>query len=1040
MATYPATARAAYEQLQALSSRLSDPATRDLARAELRALADLAATRPENAPLRLAVVHVAVGARQERLELLLLPSIFAPEEWAFTFLEGLLEVPLDEYEGKRLVEVGSGSGWICIALARFTQLARLVGLDLNPQAAAVATCNAWLNGDEAMLARLSFDTSDLIDALAPDERWDFIVGCIPQVLRSEGQPSAAPELAGDEQALYDLSNYTTLQNVYEDSFGLGLIARLLDEAPERFAPAGRCVLNLAGRPGRAIIERMFSRRGFAAEVLFARRVMQAADTDIRPLVDLERRTRREFEFYLEAHSPEPIRAETALGLLEAGQPAAQPIWHEVAVWQARLRLPRETLALRRALRAMQAEKLLADLDLSSASQEQLDLVASLAQRLADTPYLPYAHEAGDASFRAGVARYLRRFFDLALDPAEIFVAPEREQAIYALLLATCDPGDRVLVSRNVHAVCAPALTKAGVHATITNNTLREVGRLLEVFDVKMVLLAVEPEERSNLAALRDILDACERRGILVVIDESAYFRITSGVEPRTLFEFLAREPHRTHLVVLYGLIKNAVFADLELSLLLPVPARLHADLAMAAEVTYSRIGTLPQWLYERLFADLLSFRISFGPPPPPPRPLADVPMPRSRRMAALSEMPAFAPKVFREDDPELIRLDYGENEVALPLPLIEGLIAACAAPAGADGQHVLAAAIASLLLESRGVRYTPGEIVLGQGVWPLVHDLGVALAARLGRPPRVFVATPCYALLAPTLAASGCVVEARPLASLYARRDATPGPTPDAAGAPDVIVVSQPSNPAGTYLTHEELVALSNYVVERRALLVSDEIFGLLDLTSPATETVPSPVTLEQAVPGIGARTLVLGGLSKELAAGGLRVGWMALRDTELAEQLRGVALGRVHLVAARTAAHVYGAWRRSAGGRLAHPARHRALREYLAAMRRDLAAKHQLAASAFPPPAEREVRNAGGLFLAPDVSAWLGCRAGDEVLTPENLARVIYEATHVVVNDGAWCGDPERVRVVFSVPQDRLERAVARLRAFAQSLRRAAT
>ena len=75
---------------------------------------------------------------QERLELFLPPSIFAPEAWAYTFLEGLLQVPQDEYDGKRLVEVGTGSGWICIALAKFTRLARIHGTDLNPHAPWVA--------------------------------------------------------------------------------------------------------------------------------------------------------------------------------------------------------------------------------------------------------------------------------------------------------------------------------------------------------------------------------------------------------------------------------------------------------------------------------------------------------------------------------------------------------------------------------------------------------------------------------------------------------------------------------------------------------------------------------------------------------------------------------------------------------------------------------------------------------------------------------------------------------------------------------------
>ncbi len=55
--------------------------------------------------------------------------------------------------------------------------------------------------------------------------------------------------------------------------------------------------------------------------------------------------------------------------------------------------------------------------------------------------------------------------------------------------------------------------------------------------------------------------------------------------------------------------------------------------------------------------------------------------------------------------------------------------------------------------------------------------------------------------------------------------------------------------------------------------------------------------------------------------------------------------------------------------------------------------------------------------------------------LTPENLPAVISARTHVVLNSGAWCGDPERVRVVFSLPREVLLRARERLRAFASSL-----
>ncbi|WP_373046062.1 aminotransferase class I/II-fold pyridoxal phosphate-dependent enzyme [Vulgatibacter sp.] len=1017
MTTYPASARAAYEKLHRLELALGDPASRPAALEELRALADLARDQPEGAPLRLAVVEAAVGTAQERLELFLLPTIFAPEDWAYTFLEGLLKVPIDEYDGKSLVEVGTGSGWIPIALSKFTRLSRIVGVDLNPQAPAVATCNAWLNCDADQIARLSFGVSDLLKGLPADARWDFVVGCIPQVLRTEG----IDEPKGEEEALYDLSNYCAIQNVYEDHFGLGLIARLLDECPEILAPGGRLLLNLAGRPGRGIIERMFSRRGFRTEVLVARRVKQAADTDIRPLVALEQRTQREFEFFVHQHSAEPLRAETALGWLQAGH----PIWHEVAVWSAQPMLPRETLLLRRALQDLGAGYLLDELDLGAGSQEQLDFVAHLAERLASNPVIPYAHEAGDPSFRSLIARYLARFFDLRLDEREIFVAPEREQAVHSLLLSTCDPGDGVLISRNVHGTYAKALEKAGVRATVTNNTLREIRRLLSAFDVKVAILSVEPSERSNLSALREIVDEAAARGILVILDESPFFHITSGVEPHTLFEFLAREPHRPNLVVLYGLIKNAVFPDFELTLLLPVPAQLHADLEVAAEVTYSRIATPVQWFYERLFAELLAFRISFAAaenPGPRREPVRE--LPRSVRIARIASFPAFAPKVFQEDDPELVRLDYGENEAPVPQPLAEGLVAAAAVPPSAAPVHGLEEAIAAFLLETRGVRYDREEIVVGQGVWPLIHDFAWALGKQLGRAPRLYVATPCYGVLAPTLEAAGAVVEQGPLAALYERRGGS---------APDAVVISQPSNPQGCYLSREELVALAAWAAEHRCRIVSDEIFGLVNLTHTAAETVRSPVTLEQAVPGTSGLTVVLGGLSKEFAAGGMRVGWLATHDADLASLVREAALGTLQLVAARTGSHLYAAFGRTAAGRLVHPRRHRALREHLGSMRRDLAKKRARIAGALG--LEGGSDEAGGLFLAPVVRAWMGRSIDGEALTPENLPRKLYEHTHVVVNGGPWCGDPERIRLVFSIPEEKLERAAERLAAFAKSL-----
>ena len=122
--------------------------------------------------------------------------------------------------------------------------------------------------------------------------------------------------------------------------------------------------------------------------------------------------------------------------------------------------------------------------------------------------------------------------------------------------------------------------------------------------------------------------------------------------------------------------------------------------------------------------------------------------------------------------------------------------------------------------------------------------------------------------------------------------------------------------------------------------------------------------------------------------------------------------------------------------GQLLYPARHKALRAFLVKMRRELAEKRELLASALPGDGRSDTGDAGGLFLSPRVTAWLGREVDGVRLTPGNLPRVVYEHTHVVLNGGAWCGDTERVRAVFSIPREALLRAREQLLRFGAKLR----
>src|SRR5947209_20550508 len=109
------------DRARELLSLLRDPSNR--ARGETLAR-DLERRTAAGDEQELQVRTVAIENLGE-LRVLTLPSIFAPEEWGRTFLRGLLARPRDAWRGKTVVEIGAGSGWVAIALAKFTGVAKV---------------------------------------------------------------------------------------------------------------------------------------------------------------------------------------------------------------------------------------------------------------------------------------------------------------------------------------------------------------------------------------------------------------------------------------------------------------------------------------------------------------------------------------------------------------------------------------------------------------------------------------------------------------------------------------------------------------------------------------------------------------------------------------------------------------------------------------------------------------------------------------------------------------------------------------------------
>ncbi len=161
------------------------------------------------------------------LELRVTPAVLIPRPETELLVEAVLaRLPHDT--PLRLVDVGTGSGAIAIALAHALPQAFVTAIDLSPQALALARENAAAHH---LTDRITFLESDLLDAIAPELRFDAIVSNPPYVPNADAS-TLHPQVRDHEPA----------QALFAGPSGLELYARLIPQAFALLKPTGLLAL------------------------------------------------------------------------------------------------------------------------------------------------------------------------------------------------------------------------------------------------------------------------------------------------------------------------------------------------------------------------------------------------------------------------------------------------------------------------------------------------------------------------------------------------------------------------------------------------------------------------------------------------------------------------------------------------------------------------------------------------------------------------------------------------------------------------------
>jgi release factor glutamine methyltransferase len=166
------------------------------------------------------------------MDFIVSPAVLIPRPETEHLIETLLGlVKAGTLEGQpRIVDVGTGSGCIALALAKELPGAEIHATDISPAALEIARANAARHN---LQDRVQFHQADLLEGIQPD--FDFMVSNPPYVGNSE-----------EDQVQLEVRKFEPRNAVFAGPGGTEVIARLIQQARAALRPAGWLVMEISG--------------------------------------------------------------------------------------------------------------------------------------------------------------------------------------------------------------------------------------------------------------------------------------------------------------------------------------------------------------------------------------------------------------------------------------------------------------------------------------------------------------------------------------------------------------------------------------------------------------------------------------------------------------------------------------------------------------------------------------------------------------------------------------------------------------------------
>ncbi len=323
------------------------------------------------------------------------------------------------------------------------------------------------------------------------------------------------------------------------------------------------------------------------------------------------------------------------------------------------------------------------------------------------------------------------------------------------------------------------------------------------------------------------------------------------------------------------------------------------------------------------------------------------------------------------------------------------------------GYMSLRKAISEKLRRENGIDFAPEQIVVGNGA---KQELCNVILAAVNPGDEVVIPTPAWVSYVEMvkLAEGRAVTVATGIESDF---KVTPAQL-EAAITPRtrMVILCSPSNPTGSVYTPAELQGLVDVLAKYPdVIIMADEIYEHIRFGAEIRSLA--------SFPEVADRVVVINGVSKAYAMTGWRIGYCAapLWLAKAVNKLQGQYTSGASSIAQKAAEAAYNG-----------------PQQCVEDMRKAFERRRNLVVSlAREIPGMKVNEPAGAFYLFPEVSAFLGKKAGDRVIaTSGDLALYLLEEAHVATVDGAAFCAPGYIRLSYATSDDNIREAMARIAA----------